>query len=203
MIGNESSLDKILDYLLYSSSDKLTISNNLHRNIEGCLEICGGCCKKVTLDYFEGTERWERFKELFPQFVDSFKREELSGLVVFSDKQVENKGHFCKFLDFKTGLCTIHTARPLMCESTPLKFKSYKTGKVLLTSETYGRKFAFKRVDGERGAKCRLTLPTEERRLEDLKILKEILYIGQKLELDVSGLEKIIKQLELKSITNE
>ena len=156
MINNESSISKIIDFIQLSNEKKIVISHLLHRDIGGCQNCCGGCCKRVTLDYFEGSERWEKFKNLFPEKVKDFEKFSIKNGIFFINFQRENRTGFCQYLSIETSLCTIHTARPLLCQSTPLKFKNNPSrNRVILTSETYGRKHAFRRVDGDRGANFR------------------------------------------------
>jgi len=204
MISNENSLSKVIDFIDASNEATVIISHLIHRDISGCFETCGGCCKRVTLDYFEKSERWERFKELFPEKVKDFTESIIGAGTFFSNPQTQNNTGFCQYLDMKTGLCTIHTARPMLCESTPLKFKMNPTrNRVILTSETYGRKHAFKRVDGCKGAKCKMTEPTEKRKLEDIGLLEELKAIGNVFQLPTKRLGTIIEILKNRELNSE
>jgi len=204
MIENENSLSKVIDFIDASNSKTIVISHFIHRDIGGCMEVCGGCCKRVTLDYFEDSDRWRRFKELYPEKVQDFTSEVIGKGTFLSNPQTENKTGFCQYIDMKTGLCTIHQARPLLCQSTPLKFKNDSTrNRVLLTSETYGRKHAFRRVDGERGAKCKMLPVTEKRVQEDIQFLEELRDIGVIFHLQVDNLEKIIELLKTRKRDSE
>ncbi len=207
MISEENSLSKIIEFIDASNQNTVVISHLIHRDIGGCLEICGGCCKRVTLDYFEGSSRWERFKSLFPEKVADFTRHEIGAGVFYSNAQMNNNTGFCQYLDRKTGLCTIHEARPMLCQSTPLKFKQNPTrNRVILTSETYGRKHAFRRVDGGRGAKCKMLPVTDKRVQEDIEFLEELKRIAEVFQLQTAHLERIIhilktRQRDSQSIT--
>lgn len=204
MIENENSLSKVIEFIDASNSETVVISHLIHRDIGGCHDICGGCCKRVTLDYFESSERWERFKELYPEKVKDFVPEKIGKGVFFSNTQSQNLTGFCQYIDMKTGLCTIHEARPLLCQSTPLKFKNNPTrNRVLLTSETYGRKHAFRRVDGERGAKCVMLPVTEKRVQEDIQFLEELRDIGVIFKLPTANLETIISLLKTRDRKSE
>ena len=204
MIENENSLSKVVEFIDASNSSTVVVSHLLHRDIGGCLEVCGGCCKKVTLDYLESSERWKRFSELYPDRVDDFKPQKIGEGVFRSNSQDNNSTGFCQYLNMINGLCTIHDARPLMCQSTPLKFKMNPSrNRVLLTSETYGRKHAFRRVDGERGAKCKMLPITEKRREEDIQFLEELRDIGQIFKLETTNLEILIEYLKNRELNSE
>jgi len=203
MITEENSLSKIIDYIDASNSESIVISHLIHRDIGGCFEHCGGCCKRVTLDYFEGTERWESFKKLFPEKIKDFERSELGTLVIYSNRQLKNQTGFCQYLNLENGLCHIHEARPMMCQSTPLKFKGdSRRSRVFLTSETYGRRHAFKRIDGEKGAKCKMLSITEKRKSEDLVFLEELKFIADRL-LIPHHLDVILNTLQNRSENSE
>lgn len=197
MISNENSVSKMIDFLESSNSKNIVISHLIHRDIGGCHEICGGCCKKVSLDYLDKSERWEKFKRLYPEKINDYRETKIENATFYSNPQSENKSDYCQYLDLRSGLCTIHEARPLLCQSTPLKFKNNPTrNRVLLTSETYGRKHAFKRVDGLRGAKCKMLPVTEKRLIEDIQFLEELKEIGIKLDIPVENLNFIISLLK-------
>lgn len=202
MISNESSIDKIIDFILSSNSENVVVSHLLFRDIGGCDKRCGGCCKRVTLDYFEDSERWRLFCKTFPEKVIDFERVKILDGIFYVNLQTKNSTGYCQYLDRESGLCSIHIARPLLCQSTPLKFKRNPSrNRVLLTSETYGRKHAFKRIDGLRGAKCVMLDKTERRRLEDILLLEELVDIGRVLRLPVEKLSRIITMLENKDLT--
>ena len=204
MIENEDSLSKVIEFIGASNSNTVVVSHLIHRDVGGCQEVCGGCCKKVTLDYLESSNRWQQFKELHSDKVSDFKPYTIEGHTFLSNSQESNSTGFCQYLNMENGLCTIHNARPLMCQSTPLKFKMNPSrDRVLLTSETYGRKHAFKRVDGQRGAKCKM-LPTSEKRKEgDIQFLEELREIGIIFKLKTTNLEKLIEHLKVRELNSK
>lgn len=173
------STGKIKSYLHSSSLDKLVLSRLFFRSYT-CPVGCGGCCPKFTLDYFEGSERWERFKQTYPEQVERFVRREIDGAVIYSDLQLDNPGHHCRNLDHSNGRCKIHEANPFSCEFELNRFITYeKDSKAILMNRKFGRGWSFLRVDGKRGALCEIIDFDYEKFLRDLALLKELLWISK------------------------
>lgn len=195
MIQNTDSLQKLTDYIEAANSPNLEISPLIGRDMGGCDKICGGCCKKVSLVYDTSSERWKDFTELYSEKVKDFTYKKVKNLSIAENTQESNNSNFCQYLNMDTGYCGVYKARPLMCEFTPFKFKFYSSGKRVLTSETYGRKHSFTRVNGLKGATCELS-GFELRRLKvDINLLRETIAIGEKLEMDTKGMKNIVDVL--------
>lgn len=127
-----------------------------------CPASCGGCCSmKFSLDYIP-SEFDQLFKGTLPP---TMKR----SIVDFNNKPYLiysdfNQGHTknsCRNLREDDGRCDIYEQRPFSCDFELIRSIKQST-KNYLTQKLYGRGWAMRRVDGERGAKCEMTPPTEE-----------------------------------------
>ncbi len=195
MVKNPDSINKVKDYLKSAGLNKLILSKMFFRDYS-CPAGCGGCCPKFSLDYFEGSERWERFKKLYPEKLHFFKRREVDGVVIWSDLQEDNPNHHCKNLNMENGRCTIHDANPFTCEFELNKFVTYKKdSRAVLINRLFGRGWQLKKIDGTRGAMCQMLPFSFEKFLRDLKLLKELLWISKKLNIK-SKLGYVIKYLD-------
>ena len=168
------SLDKLFFYLdNIKKAEKTTISNMLHRDCS-CPEGCGGCCFKVTLDYVNGSERWKRFKKIYPDRVKNFQRRVVKGVEVWSDFQDEHTGNYCKYLSPKNGRCAIHEVSPFLCSFEPIRvIYNKRSKKTNILVKMPGRGWQYKCVDGKIGAKCRV-LETKNNVPNYYKLLKEL-----------------------------
>lgn len=194
MSFKRDSVDKIITYLTNANED-LVLSKLFFRDYT-CPTGCGGCCPRFSLDYFEGSERWENFKKLYPEHVDKFTARNLNGAIIWSDKQEDHKNHYCKHLDLNNGRCGIHKANPFTCEFELMKI-SYNSlhKKSLLINKLFGRGWSYKRTDGGKGAKCEMLPFNYDKLLRDLKLLKELYWIGQKLGMK-SKINLVIKYIQ-------
>ena len=174
------SVDKIFYYLdNITQAEEVVISDKLNRDYS-CPEGCGGCCFKVTLDYIEGSERWEKFKSLYPDKIKDFKLRQVKGVNIWSDLQEENSGNYCKHLDPTNGRCNIHEANPFPCAFDLIKVIYNKgTKKTNILVRKHGRGWGYKRVDGQIGAKCEM-LETKDQVPNHYKMLAELKQIGEK-----------------------
>jgi Fe-S-cluster containining protein len=184
------SLDKLFHYLNnIKKAETVTISDKLHRDFS-CPEGCGGCCFKVTLDYIEGSERWKKFKKLYPERVKDFHKRVVNEVEIWSDFQDEHTGNYCKLLD-KNGRCAIHEASPFLCAFEPIRIIYNKgTKKTNILVKKAGRGWQYKCVDGKIGAKCEI-LETKNSVPNHYKLLRELKETGKKFgyEVDVKGIE--------------
>jgi hypothetical protein len=188
------SLNKIKNYLEHLSVNEITISPLFFREYD-CPAGCGGCCLKFSLIYLEG-ERWEKFKTLYPDKVKYFTERILeNGTKVYEDLQKDNESFFCRNLDTQTGRCTVHEANPFSCEFELMKIFKKSDGKVLIINKLFGRGWNMKRIDGERGALCKMKGFSYEKFLRDLNLLKELFVISQQLNYDTI-LKELIEYLE-------
>jgi hypothetical protein len=195
------SLDKIISVYFSSVTNQpflykgirykpveLFISPSLLRGFN-CPNLCGGCCPAFTLDYinpcdfpYELTERMIRFNNL--------------ELPVYTDFQKNNAGHFCRNLNLYDGRCTIYKFRPFSCEFELIKFIRMEN-KVIITQKLYARGWAMKTVDGKKGAKCEMLIPTEEtaslviKKLEKLNCWAEYFKIETKITKIINWIKSI------------
>lgn len=116
-----------------------------------CPVNCGGCCPRFSLDYL-------------PDEPHPYQLERRDVMIngrahtIFSDRQSDQQGHFCRHLGSQDGRCQIHLRRPFSCDFELIRFLDFDD-RWLLLSKLFGRGWAMKRVDGGRGALCEM-LPT-------------------------------------------
>jgi Fe-S-cluster containining protein len=143
----------------------LTVSPLIFRGFT-CPVRCGGCCPRFTLDYLPS--------EVAPYALT--RREiPISGRLVkiLSDMQDANRDHHCKNLDKLTGRCLIHGKHPFSCDFELIRFISFRQ-KTNLTQKLFGRGWAMKRVDGERGALCEMVKPDQHSVAEVVRKLERL-----------------------------
>lgn len=190
-------LSKIKSYIDTAAADEVILSAGFFRGFS-CPANCGACCKSVSLDFFEDTDRWRRFVELFPEkskLFETYDKGECTEKVMsFSN---ESKDGYCNFLDRENGRCTVHEAAPLPCRIAPVKFidKRVSSNKVYLNASAYGRAWAFTRLDGTKGAACEVTGFDYNKYLNDVEMLKELRIYAIKLK-KPTKLKYIIEFLE-------
>lgn len=121
-----------------------------------CPEGCGGCCHHVfTLDYLP-TER--RPAGLQPRSIV------INGNIigVYTDWQHENSGPACRHLIVDNGRCGIHQHNPFSCDFELIRFSHFaQQQKATAATRLFGRGHAMMRVDGQRGALCTITPPSD------------------------------------------
>ena len=191
-------LSKIKSYLELAAKPVVVLSTSFFRQYHCVDSGCGACCHKIVLEFVEGSSRWDHFKELHPQFVDRFKRVEISDrIIVYVDNQKEHKDKFCRYLDLENGRCTIHTTIPFPCQFVLSKFiDNQSRNRSILTTTYYGRGWSFLRVDRQsKGAMCKVEGFSYEKLLIDIQLLKELRYYSILLEIETK-LPSIISYLE-------
>jgi len=133
---------------------KLRVSAGIFVRRMTCVAKCGACCQKFSLDYIpceidllssESRKRLEK-REV------SFNR----GVEVWSDRQEDNEGYSCRHLKMDDGRCGIHGSHPFTCDFELLRFYHFEdpNDPERLDHRPFGRGWAMKRIDGERGALC-------------------------------------------------
>lgn len=204
-VTNQETLDKILDFLDMSTHENFSLSPMLYRGFTGCtVTACGGCCKRLSLNYLDGSDRWERFKENYPDKVKDFKSRTFQGAIFWTFDQKESDDYYCTYLDKSNGLCTIHKdhSHPLSCDLPFIKFsprtnpKDESKNKTLLTSMGYGRPWTFKRIDGGKGAMCSSTPFEVEQTESDIVKLEELMEHGIAMGRDVRKLRLAINEMK-------
>jgi len=156
---------------LFLLAKEVRLSLKFFRSYE-CVEKCCACCPRFSLDYFEG-ERWEGFKKSYPEEVKYFRKRLIDGVTVYSDFQKSNKSYFCKYLDLKTGKCKIHKYNPFSCDFELIKVTKFKNGAILIKKK-YSRGWNMERLDGKKGALCKILPFNYEQFLKDISLLKEL-----------------------------
>lgn len=152
---------------LYSPKG-LVITPNIFRGFT-CPSHCGACCSNFSLDYLPDEE--------IPYDIDG-RYVKFNGklVLIYTDWQKDNKEHYCINLNMKNGRCMIHGTHPFSCDFElirTIKFASVDRAN-RMTTKLYGRGWAMKRIDGDRGAQCSMLPITQEtvsntiRRLERL-----------------------------------
>jgi Fe-S-cluster containining protein len=129
----------------------LVVSKKLFRALE-CVEKCGACCPRFSLDYLPAETEAIRELKLSPrELVMNGKR-----YTIYSDLQLDHVGHHCRHLNKENGRCMIHPLRPFSCDFEVLRFINKAKGSILMT-RTYGRGWSMLRYDGvTRGAMCKI-----------------------------------------------
>lgn len=192
-MAERDSINKIKDYFKAASNEELILSPMFFRDFS-CPSHCGGCCPKFTLDYFEG-ERWENFKQNYPHLVHKFELREVNGAKIYTNFQKENKSLKCEFLNLENGRCGIHKSNPFSCEFELNKFV-VKQNKTYLMNKLFGRGWNMLRIDGERGALCKMKDFNLEKYLKDVKLLKELLDISSKMNINLTLLKRLVSFLD-------
>ncbi len=144
---------------------RLLVSPLLLRSFE-CQPACGGCCPRFSLDYLPDE----------PMPAGAAPRcVEVNSVAktVHSDLQDDHSDRFCRHLNKETGRCRIHALRPFSCDFELIRFTHRRDG-VVLNQKMYGRGWAMTRVDGGKGATCRLGPPGSGARREVIRKLQRL-----------------------------
>lgn len=194
---SQGRLSKIFSYIDLTSKSKVVLSTGFFRQYS-CPVGCGACCHKIVLEYIGESPRWERFKRIYPQYVERFHDEKVNGVTVYIDIQEDNKTRFCKYLNLNDGRCQIHAVTPFPCQFVLSKFIDNKSrNRSILTTTYYGRGWNFLRVDEKtRGAMCIVGKFMYEKTLIDLELLKELYYYALLFKYENTKLPQIIKWIE-------
>jgi hypothetical protein len=134
-----------------------------------CPAGCGGCCPRFSLVYLP--------QETRPLANSHAERVvEFSGrsVVVYEDRQDDHNRHHCRNLEMETGRCKIHSARPFSCDFELIR-ATIQRNRNLLDTRAFGRAWALKRVDGERGALCTITPADDDSKADAVRKLKRLL----------------------------
>lgn len=133
----------------------IKVSSLLFRDYT-CPVGCGACCPRFSLDYLP-TE--------IPPYPLLERQILFNGhlIPVYSDLQTDHKNYHCKNLTIPDGRCGIYTARPFSCDFELIRVLVFQKDESpnVLTQKLFGRKWAMKRTDGIRGAKCEMTPITD------------------------------------------
>jgi len=177
MVKYYDSAQKIKSQLLLLTGE-VQLSPKFFRSYE-CVEGCCACCPRFSLDYFPG-ERWDGFKARYPDKLKFFTGRAFSGVQVYSDFQGDNESYFCRFLDLTTGKCTVQDYKPFSCKFEIIKVSKLKDGAILIKKK-FSRGWNLKRLDGQRGARCKILPFNYLEFLDDISLLCELNEIGNQL----------------------
>lgn len=134
----------------------LRVSENIFFQRMTCVEKCGACCHRFSLDYLP--MEVEKITNLAARHGLSQRSIEFNGrsVVVHTDTQEDNESHSCRHLNMETGRCGIHLSHPFSCDFELLRFHHFEGEDTpnQLAHRHFGRGWAMKRIDGERGALC-------------------------------------------------
>lgn len=135
----------------------LRVSPGIFRGFT-CPPGCAGCCPRFSLDYLP-EEKWPGLGVVEARNVDFNGRR----VLVFSDLQADHNGYHCRHVK-EDGRCAVHGRQPFSCDFELLRFIEFQdqTRPNFLNQKLFGRGWAMRRVDGERGARCEMTEPTDE-----------------------------------------
>ena len=125
-----------------------------------CPVGCGACCGSFSLDYLPTEPQSGIVKPR--SIVINGKAIEL-----FSDRQSDVDGRWCRYLDRSSGRCSVYAVRPLACDFELIRFLVY-SDKVVLIQKQYGRAWAMERLDAKKGALCEM-LPRNDFVVSDVK----------------------------------
>jgi len=167
----KDSIDKIKEYLKLSAIDKKVVVSPLFFRDYDCPPMCGGCCKSYTIDYIADSKRYRQFKKNYPDIV--LKKRIVDGVEIYSELNNHREDPFCKFLNQEDGRCNIHESNPFACSMELIRFMKY-SDKTVIINKLYGRGHQMKRVDGCRGALCKMTDLTKESFLRNIELLQEL-----------------------------
>jgi Fe-S-cluster containining protein len=156
----------------------LVVSRKLFRTLE-CVEKCGACCPRFSLDYLPTETEAIRELKLSPREVVMNGKK----LLIYSDLQQDNMDYHCRHLNKENGRCMIHRLRPFSCDFEILRFINTAKRSYLMT-RPYGRAWNMLQYDGvTRGAKCIITETCSQEEQEDImrklnRLLHWVAYFG-------------------------
>jgi hypothetical protein len=129
-----------------------------------CPAMCGGCCPRFSLDYIAPDGVPSGTRHPLTRRVVEFNGREVE---VWSDMQRDHSNPKCRNLNLDDGRCGIHGFQPFSCDFELLRsIIQEKSPRADFTQKLYGRGWAMMRIDGERGALCKMTPPTTEARAD-------------------------------------
>lgn len=144
----------------------IRVSPDLMRDFD-CKVNCGACCYNWTLDYLPSeTHPYQLEKRMI-----EFNGQEIE---IWTDYNHDGKT-FCKNLNTEDGRCKIHTHNPFSCDFEVIRtFQPAHDSmdRTRLSQQLFGRGWAMKRIDGERGALCELHGRSEKSRQNSIRKLK-------------------------------
>lgn len=134
-----------------------------------CPEGCGGCCFKFSLDYLPSEKKPIGVVKRMVEF-------DGRSIEIWTDWQESNQDTRCKHLQREDGRCGIHAFNPFSCDFELIR--SLQSGDDdrpnVLTQKLFGRGWSFPRVDGGKGALCKMVDVSPESVAEVVRKLKRL-----------------------------
>jgi len=159
-----------------------------------CFSNCAACCPLFTLDYLPHEDKPDTAVERIIQFQGK-------EIPIYTDFQKLNDGYHCHFVS-DLGLCKIHKKNPFSCDFETVRFMRFKSGNGYwsVTNKLFGRAWNMKRIDGERGAVCKLSGITQSARPEILRKFQRLKSWTDHFQLD-THIDRIIKWIQTTRMT--
>jgi Fe-S-cluster containining protein len=131
-----------------------------------CPPACGACCIRVSLDYLP-------IEDYPEQAVIRTVKFDSRDIQIYSDMQSEHSDYHCKHLSKVDGRCGVYEQRPFQCDFELIRFLRFET-QTRLSQQLFGRKWAKKRIDGERGTMCEMTPASAKALAEVIRKLERL-----------------------------
>jgi len=157
-----------------------------------CFSNCAACCPMFTLDYLPDEKKPETAVERIIQFQGK-------KIPIYTDFQKLNDGYHCHFVS-DLGLCNIHKMNPFSCDFETIRFMKFQVGHWNITNKLFGRAWNMKRIDGDRGAVCKLSNITYKAKPEILRKFQRLKSWTDHFQLD-THIDRIIKWIETTRMT--
>lgn len=149
----------------------LRVSEEIFFQRMTCVEKCGACCHRFSLDYLPAeVERAtnQNAKNLLEKRMILLNGQEFE---MYTDTQENNSDHSCRHLNKETGRCGIHLSHPFSCDFELLRFHHFEETQTpnQLSHRPFGRGWNMKRIDGEKGVLCEwYTKPCDQGQINDM-----------------------------------
>jgi len=177
-----------VDGVLYKPPKKLVISNCFFRSYT-CPPNCGGCCKSVSLLYFD--HNISDFLKQYPEL-----KSDISARIITVNNQRKScyvlkngDAKQCRFNRPEDGRCLIHKAHPLLCRFELKKF-IHRKDKTFFTKRLPGRGWLF-------NAQCKMTPFEREAFEQDISELREVEEIAKTFGIK-NKIAQVIEELQLR-----
>jgi len=138
----------------------LIVSPGLLRSYT-CPENCGACCRSFSMDFLPNEPKPQGI-ELVEKTVNFNNKK----YPLFAIKRFNKNSVRCEQLDQSTGRCTVHDYHSFFCDFELIRFTVPKKNNLnkpsYLNNRLRGRYWNMIKVDGTKGALCKMLPPTEE-----------------------------------------
>lgn len=155
----------------------LVISPNIARELI-CPENCGACCGTITkisrnLDFLPSEDVSNCKKlQLSKRNVQVFHDGKEFQIPLLTDYQEYADDNLCWWLNRSNGRCNMRgQAHPFVCDLVPLSTTFFKKRPDMMITRYFGRGWAMRRVDGQKGAMCKIVGPSMNARKDVIRKL--------------------------------